>query len=112
MKTATTLFASALSALGATACCAGPLILVLLGFSGATAARLERLEQFQPMFAGLTLLFLGFAFHHLYVRPRHCEAGLVCELSLGVRRQRATFWLVVAFVGSLALLPTLSEYLF
>lgn len=112
MKTATTLVASALSAFGATACCAGPLILVLLGFSGATAARLERLEQFQPLFAGLTLLFMGLAFHSLYIKPRQCEPGAVCELTPVVRKQRVTFWFVVAFIGSLAMLPTFSEYLF
>lgn len=112
MKTATTLAASALSAFGATACCAGPLILVLLGFSGATAARLERLEQFQPLFAGLTLVFVGLAFYQLYVKPRQCEAGSACDLSPVVKRQRGAFWIVVVFIGSLALLPAFSNYLY
>jgi len=111
MKTAMTLVASALSAFGATACCAGPLIMVLLGFSGATAARLQRLEQFQPIFVALTLLFVGLAFHRLYVKPRQCAAGSPCESSSVVRRQRGILWLVLASIGSLALLPAFSEYL-
>lgn len=112
MKTTSALVASTLSALGASACCAGPLLLALLGFSGATAARLESLEAFQPFFAGLTLVFIGLAFHRLYVKPRRCESGPICELNPVAKRQRATFWLVVGFIGSLALLPTFSELLF
>ena len=112
MKTVTTLAAGALSAIGATACCSGPLLLVLLGFSGASAARLGRLEAFQPLFATLTLLFLGLAFYYLYVKPRRCAPGSACEIGPPIRKQRAVFWFVVAFTTSLALLPAFSEYLY
>jgi hypothetical protein len=81
MKTQASLTAGILAAFGATACCFGPLALVTLGFGGAWAARMERLTPLQPYLIGLTVLFMGFAFHRLYIRhglrrlPDHGEDG-------------------------------------
>ena len=112
MKTQATLGASVVTALCSTACCFGPLLLVTLGFSGATAARMERLSTFQPLFAGLTFLLMGFAFHRLYVAPRNCAPGEVCVTPAALRRQRVLFWFVVALIAAMALFPAFSEYLY
>lgn len=42
------LVAGALAALGASACCAGPLILLLLGISGGWASHLIAFEPYSP----------------------------------------------------------------
>ena len=111
MKTHASLAAGVLAAIGATACCFGPLLLVTLGFSGAWAAGLRSLAPLQPVFAGLTALFVGWAFHRLYIRPRHCAPGEVCEVPQVLRRQRVLFWFVVAVIAAMVLFPMFSDYL-
>lgn len=105
MKTQASLVGGVLAAFGATACCFAPLLLVTLGFGGAWAARMARLEPFQPYFIGLSALFIGFAFHRLYVRPRRCRAGEVCELPQVLRRQRIAFWIVLAVIVVMTAFP-------
>ena len=112
MKTQASLVGGILAAFGATACCFGPLLLVTLGFGGAWAARMQGLASLQPIFAGLTLLFMGFAFHRLYVRPRQCAPGEVCEAPQVLLRQRVLFWFVVALIAAMALFPLFSDYLY
>ena len=110
MKTHTSLAAGVLAAIGATACCFGPLLLVTLGFGGAWAARMHSLAPLQPVFAALTVLFIGWAFQRLYIRPRHCAPGEVCETRQVLRRQRMAFWFVVALIAAMGLFPFFSDY--
>ena len=112
MKTQASLTAGILTAVGATACCFGPLLLVTLGFGGVWAARMERLTPLQPYFSGLTVLFMGFAFHQLYVRPRQCAPGEVCELPQVLRRQRVAFWVVVALIAVMASFPLFASHFY
>lgn len=105
LRTSASLLGGLLAAFGATACCFGPLLLVGLGAGGAWAGRLQRLEPVQPYLYGLTLLFLGFAFHRLYVRPRRCAEGEVCETTGVLRRQRIAFWVVVALIAAMVASP-------
>ncbi|MPW22424.1 mercury transporter MerT [Paraburkholderia sp. CNPSo 3157] len=44
------LLAGAAAALGASACCAGPFLLVVVGMGGAWSSRLTALRPFQPLF--------------------------------------------------------------
>lgn len=99
------LVGSLLAAFGASACCFGPLALVTLGFGGAWAARMRLLEPLQPVFTGLTLLFLGVAFHRLYVKPRRCAPDEVCVGADVFRRQRALFWLVTVAAAAMLAFP-------
>jgi MerT mercuric transport protein len=46
--------AGAAAALGASACCAGPLLLVVLGVGGAWGSRLTALQPFQPLFVAVS----------------------------------------------------------
>ena len=112
MKTQATLAAGVLSAIGATACCFGPLLLVTLGFGGAWAARLRGLEAIQPVFVLLTAGFMAFAFHRLYIRPRKCAPGEMCELPNVLRRQRIAFWIVAVIILFMATFPLFAEYFY
>lgn len=112
MKTQVAIGAGVVAAIFSTACCFGPLLLVTLGFSGAAAAKMEYLAPFQTYFAAATLILMGLAFHHLYIRPRRCAPGDVCESPAVLRRQRVAFWLVVALITAMALFPPFSEYLY
>lgn len=103
--TKSSLFAGVLAALGATACCFGPLLLVTLGLGGAWVSSLRALEPFQPVFALLTLVFIGFAFYRLYIQPRQCAPGDVCVAPAVLKRQRLLFWLVVVIVAAMFAFP-------
>lgn len=112
LRTSGSLLGGLLAAFGATACCFGPLLLVVLGIGGAWASRLQRLEPYQPYFYTLTLLFVGLAFHRLYVRPRRCAEGEVCETPGVLRRQRIVFWAVVGLIAAMAASPLLAPFFY
>ena len=99
------LVAGVLAALGATACCFGPLLLVTLGLGGAWVASLRALEPYQPAFALLTVASLGIAFYRLYVMPRRCAPGDICAIPAVLRRQRIALWIVVLLIAALFAFP-------
>lgn len=80
--------------MGASACCAGPLVLVLLGVGGAWGSRLIALEPYQPYFIAAAFAFFGFAYYRLYMRPAQCAPGDACALPDTRKRQKTVFWVV------------------
>lgn len=64
----------------ASACCLGPLILLLVGVSGAWIVHLTRLEPYQPLFTAGALLALGFAWPRVWRPVAACQPGEVCSL--------------------------------
>ena len=99
------LIAGILSALGASACCVGPLVLLALGVSGAWISSLTSLEPYRPIFIGLTLLFLGFAFYRLYLAAPVCRPESGCGNPRSLGRRRLAFWIVTVVVLGLIAVP-------
>jgi len=97
--------AGAAASIGAAACCAGPLLLVVLGVGGAWGSRLVALEAFQPYFVVVALAFFSFAFYRLYRKPQACEPGEICAVPAVVRRYRIIFWIVAAAAVALMAFP-------
>ncbi len=62
------LFTGGLAAILASACCLGPLVLIALGFSGAWIGNLTVLEPYRPIFIGVALVALFFAWRRIYRR--------------------------------------------
>ena len=112
VKTQATLVGGVLAAIGATACCFGPLLVVTLGFGGAWAARMKSLEALQPIFIVLTVAFMGFAFHRLFIRPKQCAPGESCELPQVLKRQRIAFWIVAVAILFMATFPLFADYFY
>src|SRR5215469_11785196 len=83
-----------ISAVGASICCVGPLVLLTLGISGAWIGSLTALEPYRPVFIGLTLLFLAAAFHRLYLARQVCAPGSACTDPRTLKRRRVLFWIV------------------
>jgi mercuric ion transport protein len=95
--------AGVVAAIGASVCCVGPLVLLMLGIGGAWIGNLAAFAPYRPLFIGLTLLFLALAFRKLYLAPRACASGATCADPQTARRQRMIFWLVsVLLLGLLA----------
>ena len=95
-------FASAL-------CCAGPLIAVTLGVSGAgIAATFEPLRPYFLAIAGV-LIVAG----HVGIRreeARECEPGAPCTDSRVRRRRKATLWIATGIAVIFATYPTWSTW--
>jgi len=99
------LIAGILSAIGASICCVGPLVLLALGVGGAWIGSLTALEPYRPIFIGLTLLFLGFAFYRLYLVRPACSPESGCANPRTLKRQRLVFWIVTVLVLGLVAVP-------
>lgn len=94
----TALLVGGMAALLASACCLGPLVLIVLGFSGAWIANLTVLEPYRPLFIGVALLALYFAGRRIYRSEQDCKPGEICALPRIRVGYRVTFWLVAALV--------------
>lgn len=99
------------AALAASACCLGPLVLVLLGV--ASAALALGFEPYRLYLLGLTFILLGAGFYLTYRRPpAACADGVSCGVPASGGRGRVLFW-VIALVVLLALtFPYYSAHLF
>lgn len=104
------LFAGVLAAIGASVCCVGPLVLLMLGIGGAWVANLTALEPMRPWLIGATLLFLGLAFRRLYLQPQVCEPGAACAEPVVRSRQRWLFWIVAFALLALLSVPWLAPF--
>lgn len=92
------LVAGGLAAILASTCCIGPLVLVLLGVSGAWIGNLARLEPFRPFFIAAAVAALFFAYRRIFRPVRACAPGEVCALPAVRTAYRASFWIVAALV--------------
>ena len=74
MQTATKqLWASVAAAIVGSVCCVGPLVLLMLGISGAWIGQLTALEPYRPIFIGVSAIFMVLAFRQLYIVPVLCD---------------------------------------
>lgn len=105
------LIGAIISAVGASVCCVGPLLLLGLGIGGAWIGNLTAMERYRPYWMTATLVFLGLAFFRIYRKPRKvvCTPGSACS-SDGGRRNKLILWIVTALVLGLLALPYLISY--
>ena len=96
--TGPTLLLGGLAALLASTCCLGPLVLLLLGVSGAWISQLTLLEPFQPYFIGAALVALALAYRRIWRSPASCEPGQVCAMPPVNQGYKWLFWAVVVLV--------------
>ena len=92
------LLAGGITALLASTCCLGPLVLVALGFSGAWIGNLTVLEPYRPYFIGAALIAMVFAWRRIYRPATACEPGDVCAVPQVRTTYKVLFWIVAALV--------------
>ena len=98
------------AAVGSALCCAGPLVAVALGLSGAGLA--ATFEPLRPFFTAGTALALGFGFAVLRrEEKRACEPGRVCASPIVRRRMKWTLWLATIISLPLLTFPWWSKLL-
>lgn len=92
------------TAVVASICCIGPVVLAGLGVGAVTAA--QQFAPFRPYFLALTAIFLGFGFYFAYRKPRHeACSGEVCKPSGITRWTRPLLWIATAIVLALVTFP-------
>jgi mercuric ion transport protein len=84
----------------ASLCCTGPLVLLLLGFTGAWVSNLTALEPYRPIFITISIVALIMAYLQLY-KPtvnQECEEGKVCAKSPVKKKYKILFLGIFAIV--------------
>ena len=101
------LVAGTLTALGASACCVIPLILLTLGVGGSWLSSLSLLEPYRPLFIGATVLLLLVSFHRIYLAPRACDTRPSYGQQHAMKLSRLAFWITFTLAFGLIALPWL-----
>ncbi|WP_334180368.1 mercuric transporter MerT family protein [Pseudoxanthomonas sp.] len=100
------IWGAAAAAVGASVCCVLPLVLVLMGISGAWIANLTALDAWRPWLSALTVLCLGWAFWTLYRSDaQRCSTEGACMDPVLLRRRRRWFWIASGVIVLLLLFP-------
>ncbi len=102
--------AAAVSAL----CCAGPILAVTLGISGAGFA--ATFEPLRPYFLAATALFLAVGFYGVYATPAEACVGkggcaTLDEALRKRKREKAMLWTAAVLSGAFVTFPTWSVWL-
>ena len=101
-----------LASFGASICCVGPLVLLMLGIGGAWIGNLTALEPYRPLFIGVTFVFLGVAFRKIYLVPQDCTQNSPCANPRAQTQRRFLFWSVAGLVLALLAVPLLGPLFF
>lgn len=99
------LAAGGVAALLASACCLGPLILLMLGIGGAWIGHLTVLGPYRPVFIATALVALFFAWRRIFGFARACEPDDVCASPRVRFAYKLMFWLVGALVLAALVFP-------
>lgn len=92
------LVAGGLAAILASGCCLGPLVLVMLGFSGAWIGNLAALEPYRPLFIGAALVAMFFAWRRIFRPAQACKPGEICAVPTVKSSYKILFGVVAALV--------------
>lgn len=99
------------AAVGSALCCAGPLVAVFLGLSGAGLA--ATFEPLRPYFVGGTALSLGLGFVVLRREERKaCEPGRLCASPHARRRMRWALWIATVIAMPFLTFSLWSKFVF
>lgn len=83
----------AVGAVLASSCCIAPLVLFLLGISGAWISNLTVLEPYQPLFITITLGFLGGGFWMVYFKSKkQCAEDSYCSKPQSGKLLKSLLW--------------------
>ncbi len=92
------------SAIVASICCIGPVVLAGLGI-GAVAAT-QTFAPYRPLFLAITAVFLGVGFYFAYRKPKQAACGgQVCETPRVARWGRPLLWAATLIVIALVAFP-------
>jgi mercuric ion transport protein len=108
-KTVAAASAGVAAAVASTLCCAGPLLAVAVGVSGAGLS--STFEPLRSYFLGATGVFLGLGFFLLHREDQKaCEPGKVCAEPRVRQRIKIMLWIATGLAVLFATYPTWSAW--
>lgn len=106
------LFVGGLAAILASTCCLGPLVLLMLGISGAWIASLTALEPYRPIFITVAAAALFVSYRPIFRPAAACRPGEVCAVPSVRATYKALFGLVVVLLLIAVGYPWIVPYLY
>ncbi len=100
--------AAVVSAVLASVCCIGPLVLAGLGLGSLGAA--AGLARYRPLFLVLTAIILAIGFYMAYRKRSVACADGTCEYRSGSRAMKAGLWAITAAAVALATFPNWAAF--
>lgn len=96
-----------LAALGASSCCLLPLVLFLVGVSGAWIGNLTSLAPYQPIFVAVTVACLVGGFVAVYRKRKTaaCAEGSYCARPASDRIAKVALWSAAVIVAAALAFP-------
>lgn len=101
------------SSIIASTCCVIPLVLVLVGITGAWMVNLTSLQPYTPIFTAIALGALGWAGYLIFFKPAQTCAfpgGATCDTT-----RRYTKWIFLAcalFIAALLSVPLIAPFFY
>ena len=92
-----------LAALGASACCVLPFVLLTLGVGGAWMSNISWLAPYEKMFVGAAVLLIAAGFWRVYRRPAACAADGCAPPSS--RAAKIGLWIAALIVSAAITFP-------
>lgn len=90
------IFGSLISAIIASLCCIGPIVLAVLGVGG--AGLFSKFASLRPYLMGMTVVFLSLAFYFTYRKRKiRCEDGS-CKIRRAPKWNKIALWAATIFV--------------
>jgi mercuric ion transport protein len=110
-KTVAAAGAGVAAAIVSALCCAGPLLAVAVGVSGAGLS--SAFEPLRPYFLCAAAVFLGLGFLLLHREDQKaCEPGKVCAEPMVRRRMKTMLWIATGMALIFMTYPTWSAWMF
>ncbi len=97
-----------ITAIVASICCVGPLVLLMLGVTGVWIGNIRTFAPYRPLFILLTFVFLGVGFYKIYSKStKGCEPGASFAITETRRSGTIILWVITVFITLLLILPYL-----
>ena len=108
-KTVATAGAGVAAAFASALCCAGPLLAVAVGVSGAGLS--STFQPLRPYFLGATFLFLGLGFYLVHREEKNaCEPDKPCAEPNVRKGMKTMLWIATGVAAVFATYPTWSAW--
>lgn len=94
----------------ASLCCAGPLVLAVIGGAGlgSVSSTFSVFEPYRPYFIGMTALFLGIGFFMTYRnRAKSCEENEACVAPISLKMRKVSLWSITGITALMLAVPYL-----
>jgi mercuric ion transport protein len=85
-----------LAAVGAGMCCAGPLVLLMLGISGSWISTLTAFDPFRPYFIAVVICLFIWAGWQVHRPIEQCPEGSICAIPEQRKRYQRMYWVVLS----------------